>query len=486
MSLQKDANTDLSRLLQTKPLMNPAIVHGANNNPPVSSYDQVLMNGDDLSWPVPSHTNDVTKYSVKPYSISQPEVIGPPPVNTSGANKVPVSKMSRLLSQEKKPGLNSSLTVDRVVNSTGVTSGHTVSSSTHVVVSTNVSVFSNRSGAVRQLFTGSTASSYRSTSTVSTVGTKMSTTATKSVLTTVAVQPVSMPRPPDPIPAKVTPVLQRVPNNKSNNFESTPQTEKIVRTTVASASAIKTVTVSTGTNNMTSSSTSGNNDQQSQNVFEQIMKTPSIFQEAASQIAQPKKYSDAVGKKSNSFDSGTHSGGSKMSYSGVMGGVTSVSNVPNNEGGTNTGQSKINLAPGTRPIGSESSSKVRQETLSTHLSKITFNLHVIFDIITCECHLFSYSKLFLLSPHHQLDLFPLNNSDQEAVHGAIHLILILHLNQKLETLKLVVDLHLVPIFLVQLVHLLVTPNHQLLYHPKPNRALHNNVSNHRQHQGVHY
>ena len=368
MSLQKDANTDLSRILQTKPLMNPAIVHGANNNPPVSSYDQVLMNGDDLSWPVPSHTNDVAKYSVKSFSTSQPEVTAAPPVNTSGANKVPVSKMSRLLSQEKKLGLSSSLTVDRVGSSNAVTSSHAVSS-THVVVSTNVSVFSNRSGAVRQLFTGSTASSYRSTSTVSTVGTKMSTTATKSVLTTVAVQPVSMPRPPDPIPAKITPVLQRVPNNKSNNFESTAQTDKIVRTTVASASAIKTVTVSAGSSTLTSSSASVNNDQQSQNVFEQIMKTPSIFQEAASQIAQPKKYSDAVGKKSNSFDSGTHSGSTKMSYSGVMGGVTSVSNVPNNEGVNNIGQSKINLAPGTRPVGSESSSKVRQETLNTHSSK---------------------------------------------------------------------------------------------------------------------
>ena len=362
MSLQKDANTDLSRLLQTKPLMNPAIVHGANSNPPISGYDQVLMNGDDLSWPVPSRTNDVTKYSVKPsYTTSQPEVTmaAPPPVNTSGTNKVPVSKMSRLLSQEKKPGLNLSLPSDRVVNSTAATSSHTVSS--HVVVSTNVSVFSNRSGAVRQLFTGSTASSYRSTSTVSTVGTKMSTTATKSVLTTIAVQPVSMPRPPDPVPAKLAPVLQRVPNNKSNNFEGTSQTDKIVKTTLASASATKTITVSTGPSTLTSSSGSGNNDQQSQNVFEQIMKTPSIFQEAASQIAQPKKYSDAVGKKSNSFDSGTHSGGTKMSYSGVMGGAPSISNVPNNEGGNNTGQSKINLAPGTRPIGSESSSKVNKK-----------------------------------------------------------------------------------------------------------------------------
>ncbi len=91
---------------------------------------------------------------------------------------------------------------------------------------------------------------------------------------------------------------------------------------------------------------------------QQIMKTPTIFQEPATQITKPKKistYSDAVGKKhqltvSSSSNSSGFTGdiGGRIVSSGSSYPVTSsASSIPHpslNQG------SKINLAPGSRPV----------------------------------------------------------------------------------------------------------------------------------------
>ena len=76
--------------------------------------------------------------------------------------------------------------------------------------------------------------------------------------------------------------------------------------------------------------------------LQQIMKTPTILQEPATQITKPKKkstYSDAVGKKLPSSEMSSHSAANKM------GGVTS--------------QHKLNLAPGTRPTMNDSGAMVK-------------------------------------------------------------------------------------------------------------------------------
>ena len=76
--------------------------------------------------------------------------------------------------------------------------------------------------------------------------------------------------------------------------------------------------------------------------LQQIMKTPTILQEPATQMTKPKKKStcsDAVGKKLPSSEMGSHSAANKM------GGVTS--------------QHKLNLAPGTRPTMNDSGAMVK-------------------------------------------------------------------------------------------------------------------------------
>lgn len=96
-----------------------------------------------------------------------------------------------------------------------------------------------------------------------------------------------------------------------------------------------------------------------QNVFEQILKTPSLFHDAASHIAQPKRYSDAVGKRNPTPSSlatneitGPSGGAGKASYSGVM-----SAPPPSASGGVVSGSgSKINLAPGSRPTSGNSDS----------------------------------------------------------------------------------------------------------------------------------
>ena len=97
--------------------------------------------------------------------------------------------------------------------------------------------------------------------------------------------------------------------------------------------------------------------------MQQIMKTPMIFHESATQLTKPKKkstYSDAVGKKnevvvpvgSQGPPKGTHSQPPPPPVSSSA--VPAGSQPPLN-------QHKLNLAPGTRPMGmSNNTEKVRR------------------------------------------------------------------------------------------------------------------------------
>ena len=99
--------------------------------------------------------------------------------------------------------------------------------------------------------------------------------------------------------------------------------------------------------------------EQSQNVIEQILKTPSIFQEAASQIAQPKKYSGAVGKKQTMEQPSSHP--PKPSAIAAVSAAPVVYPPPVGSGAPP--KAAINLAPGSRPLNSDVASKVSHKAL---------------------------------------------------------------------------------------------------------------------------
>ncbi len=91
---------------------------------------------------------------------------------------------------------------------------------------------------------------------------------------------------------------------------------------------------------------------------QQIIKTPTIFQEPATQITKPKKistYSDAVGKKHQSGSPGSIN--SSSVYTSDGGAAARVVAIGSNYPVTSSTQtqssqvSKINLAPGSRPMG---------------------------------------------------------------------------------------------------------------------------------------
>ena len=116
---------------------------------------------------------------------------------------------------------------------------------------------------------------------------------------------------------------------------------------------------------------------------QQIMKTPTIFQDPATQLTKPKKistYSDAVGKKHQVVSGGV--GGTSVSVSSDavrMGGLgqTGGSYPPTSAPGVPPPlqlqpTSKLNLAPGSRPVGpgsaGESADKVRNSSVYTGVS----------------------------------------------------------------------------------------------------------------------
>ena len=110
--------------------------------------------------------------------------------------------------------------------------------------------------------------------------------------------------------------------------------------------------------NLQYSSVIGSQETQPMSVIEQplqqIMKTPTIFQEPATQLTKPKKkssYSDAVGKRLPSTEMGTLTAGSKVG--GVGNQPMGISLPPP------LSQPKLNLAPGSRPTVNDSGAMVR-------------------------------------------------------------------------------------------------------------------------------
>lgn len=89
--------------------------------------------------------------------------------------------------------------------------------------------------------------------------------------------------------------------------------------------------------------------------LQQIMKTPTIFQEPAAQFTKPKKkstYSDAVGKKPPPPDSGNWG-----NVAPVPGQFSAPSVLPTDSAAQGL-QGKINLAPGAKPVVSDLAEKV--------------------------------------------------------------------------------------------------------------------------------
>lgn len=106
------------------------------------------------------------------------------------------------------------------------------------------------------------------------------------------------------------------------------------------------------------SSVIGSQETQPMSVIEQplqqIMKTPTIFQEPATQLTKPKKkstYSDAVGKRLSTSEMGSFSAANKV---GVVGNQPVGVSLP-----PPPSQPKLNLAPGSRPTVNDSGAMVR-------------------------------------------------------------------------------------------------------------------------------
>jgi len=106
------------------------------------------------------------------------------------------------------------------------------------------------------------------------------------------------------------------------------------------------------------SSVIGSQETQPMSVIEQplqqIMKTPTIFQEPATQLTKPKKkstYSDAVGKRLPTSETGSFSAANKV---GVVGNQPVGLSLP-----PPPSQPKLNLAPGSRPTVNDSGAMVR-------------------------------------------------------------------------------------------------------------------------------
>ena len=257
-----------------------------------------------------------------------------------------------------------------------------------VSLPTSSSVAARASGPVRQLFTSATSttaalvasmptppspSPSQSTAQPRSVPTQVrpvSSSATTTV-TTRSTSEVQRHPPPPPPPPHTTATKTTVPAPKP--------TSSLPSDITASVSSSKphpplskqlSIPVSSSSSAPTSSA------EQTQNVFEQILKTPSIFQEAASQIAQPKKYSDAVGKKHAAVTSAEPTLSSHTLKSATVGSMAPfISPV-----GSGAPKASINRAPGSRPLSSDLVSKV-----CLCLSVCLSCLFVCLCVCVCAC-----------------------------------------------------------------------------------------------------
>ena len=177
------------------------------------------------------------------------------------------------------------------------------------------------------------------------------------------------PPPPHSTVAKTTPLLPRV--------SSSLPSDVIVSTAPSKPPPTKQLSVPAST--VTAAAAAP---EQSQNVIEQILKTPSIFQEAASQIAQPKKYSDAVGKKQSMEQPSCHPPKPSVMAAPMV--------YPPPVGSGAPLKAAINLAPGSRPqLGSDIANKVCIERVISMITKSIQMYSIVSGTCTFLCHLFN-------------------------------------------------------------------------------------------------
>lgn len=243
-----------------------------------------------------------------------------------------------------------------------------------------------KSGAVRQLFT-SNASSHQATNTNSVTGTKMS--ASLSLHGSNSNKPsphlggsssvvgnnISVSSSWKQVVTSAPPPSCSVNNSKStvtSEEGNKPSAPAIIRPQ-QSTSRVPSVSSKSSFHSSatTSSSSAGSSKENTQNVFEQILKTPSLFPEVTSQITQPKKYSDAVGKKQSSV-----SEGQQQVYPVKTATTTTVTTSSNHV-------SLINRAPGSKPIAMDQQIKV------SNFKFVHMHLHV-----HCTCTIRLASKCF--------------------------------------------------------------------------------------------
>lgn len=313
-ALQHDSNADIASILQSSLSSRDQLL--PTHPDPITNYNWTESNHEQsLSWKGSLRQNDASKQSLKnpPTTAELSNISLYPPL--SGKTPAKSSRTSQLDRKTASNNHNNDFT-------------RTLISTTPSIAPSIISHHSSRSGAVRQLFT-STTNEYITTS-VS--GTRMSiNVSTKPILSSNSLSKAS-----DSVMKSIS-----APRISSCNNRQVVTTAEKVNMSSSGVSKVSSSTVSTvsgsslSTNNVNISASC----EQTQNVIDQIMKTPSIFQEAASQISQPKKYSDAVGKKQAS-DVSSH-----PSHCPVQPTIIN-------------GCNKINLAPGSRPIGGDQTLKV--------------------------------------------------------------------------------------------------------------------------------
>ena len=358
-ALQRDPNCDLLQLLQVKAQTNsssrPLSAAETAYNPNFATTDSL----EPSSWKVAGKLTNVSSKSRSSQSV--PDMANNSNSSLSSKQQQQSSsmlKMSRSAAAvERKGSLSSSGggAVDRVVTCRSGGSGISVTS-VSAVFSTATWVHSNthqsssftsssntgplpKSGAVRQLFT-SNAASHQLTSTNSVLGVKMSTTSSlhgskpsqnsANVPSTTSWKQMSAGVTPPAIGKVPLPSTgEDVPLGRQHQHQTGNRTLPVGDKSSFQVSSSVLLNAAT---------TVGVCRENTQNVFEQILKTPSLFAEVASQITQPKKYSDAVGKKPST---------------GLSDGQTHVSSKPMTSISSNQPLNThlINKAPGAKPIG---------------------------------------------------------------------------------------------------------------------------------------
>ena len=246
------------------------------------------------------------------------------------------------------PDITTTTATTGIVMTTVNTASYTSSSKSSIPVTS--------SGPVRRLFTSSMAAQTTtvisatqtvpyppklSTSSTVTISQKPATVTTTSIVPS---KPTNVPPPPPPMVATIAPI-----GKQSRPAETALRVSEALPKYVALFNKGVSLTYSGVMGFQDSTQTSSVIEQ----PLQQIMKTPTILQEPATQITKPKKkstYSDAVGKKLSTTDPS-----SKMA---PLNTGSCNQFIPTQAPPSQVTQPKLNLAPGSRPTVSDTGDKV--------------------------------------------------------------------------------------------------------------------------------